>query len=205
MDFSAFLLTHPDEQVAAIPTILDGHDAALQSYTGSGKTLAYLLPVLSRVGPLRELEKGITETTINRGGVEAVIVVPSRELAMQIVREAERILGPDYRKVVQQLIGGANQSRQEEALKKNKPCIVVGTPGRISEISKAGKLHTHGCRFLVLDEADQLLSIKFRSDMRRILEHVGQRRSAKPDGSETPPVSESSETAQITEASPVKR
>lgn len=166
-------------QVAAIPTILGGHDAALQSYTGSGKTLAYLLPILSKVGPLRELqgEDTVTEDTINRDGVEAVIVVPSRELAMQIVREAERILGPKYKKVVQQIIGGANQSRQEEALKRNKPCIVVGTPGRISEISKAGKLHTHGCRFLVLDEADQLLSIKFRGDMRRILEHVGQRRN----------------------------
>ncbi|KAG0588968.1 hypothetical protein KC19_2G281600 [Ceratodon purpureus] len=203
-----------DVQVAAIPTILDGHDAALQSYTGSGKTLAYLLPVLSRVGPLREIregEKAITEETINRGGIEAVIVVPSRELAMQIVREAERILGPEYKKVVQQLIGGANQSRQEEALKKNKPCIVVGTPGRISEISKAGKLHTHGCRFLVLDEADQLLSIKFRSDMRRILEHVGQRRSApivEPSVSETLPEPESSEATQVPEkksASPVKR
>ncbi|XP_024368929.1 DEAD-box ATP-dependent RNA helicase 47, mitochondrial [Physcomitrium patens] len=199
-----------DVQVAAIPTILDGHDAALQSYTGSGKTLAYLLPILSRVGPLRELSEGgkaITDETINRGGIEAVIVVPSRELAMQIVREAERILGSEYKKVVQQLIGGANQSRQEEALKKNKPCIVVGTPGRISEISKAGKLHTHGCRFLVLDEADQLLSIKFRSDMRRILEHVGQRRSvstAMPNSFETPSVSESSTATQTSEEAPAK-
>ncbi|KAH7366324.1 hypothetical protein KP509_18G072800 [Ceratopteris richardii] len=96
---------------------------------------------------------------------------------MQIVREAERILGPDNKKIVQQLVGGANRSRQEEALKKNKPIIVVGTPGRISEISRDGKLHTHDCRFLVLDEADELLSIQFREDMRRILEHVGRRKS----------------------------
>ena len=193
---------------------MDGHDVALQSYTGSGKTLAYLLPVLSRVGPLREMpdgEKASAEETVNRSGVEAVIVVPSRELAMQIVREAERILGPDYKKLVQQLIGGANQNRQEEALKRNKPCIVVGTPGRISEISKAGKLHTHGCRFLVLDEADQLLSIKFRSDMRRILEHVGQRRSVpigKPSVLENLPEPESSEATQGQEtksAAPAKR
>lgn len=170
-----------DVQVAAIPTLLDGHDAALQSYTGSGKTLAYLLPILSKIGPLRQLEEGevaMMDDAVNKSGIEAVIVVPSRELGMQIVREAERILGPNYRKVVQQLIGGANQKRQEEALKRNKPIIVIGTPGRISEISRAGKLHTHGCKFLVLDEADQLLSIKFRGDMRRILEHVGQRRDA---------------------------
>ncbi|CAK9871344.1 unnamed protein product, partial [Sphagnum jensenii] len=170
-----------DVQVAAIPTLLDGHDAALQSYTGSGKTLAYLLPILSKIGPLRQLEEGevaMMDDAVNKSGIEAVIVVPSRELGMQIVREAERILGPNYRKVVQQVIGGANQKRQEEALKRNKPLIVIGTPGRISEISRAGKLHTHGCKFLVLDEADQLLSIKFRGDMRRILEHVGQRRDA---------------------------
>jgi hypothetical protein len=170
-----------DVQVAAIPTLLDGHDAALQSYTGSGKTLAYLLPILSKIGPLRQVEEGevaMMDDAVNKSGIEAVIVVPSRELGMQIVREAERILGPNYRKVVQQLIGGANQKRQEEALKRNRPIIVIGTPGRISEISRAGKLHTHGCKFLVLDEADQLLSIKFRGDMRRILEHVGQRRDA---------------------------
>jgi superfamily II DNA/RNA helicase len=108
-----------------------------------------------------------------RSGIEAVIVAPSRELGMQIVREVEKILGPNDKRLVQQLVGGANRSRQEEALKKNKPIIVVGTPGRISEISAAGKLHTHGCRFLVLDEVDQLLSFNYREDMHRILEHVG--------------------------------
>ncbi|BFI28121.1 protein MpISE1 [Marchantia polymorpha subsp. ruderalis] len=167
-----------DVQVAAIPTILDGHDAAIQSFTGSGKTLAYLLPILSKVGPLSDSSAGVE--AVNRGGVEVLIVVPSRELAMQIVREAEKMLGPFNKKVIQQLIGGANPNRQEEALKKNKPLIVVGTPGRISELSRAGKLHTHSCQFLVLDEADQLLSSKFRDDMRRILEHVGQRRSSDP-------------------------
>ncbi|KAG8071565.1 hypothetical protein GUJ93_ZPchr0006g42219 [Zizania palustris] len=94
---------------------------------------------------------------------------------MQIVREVEKILGPNDKRLVQQLVGGANRSRQEEALKKNKPFIVVGTPGRISEISAAGKLHTHGCRFLVLDEVDQLLSFNYREDMHRIIEHVGKK------------------------------
>ncbi|KAJ0605187.1 putative RNA helicase [Helianthus annuus] len=66
---------------------------------------------------------------------------------MQIVREIEKLLGPENKKFVQQLVGGANRSRQEEALRKNKPVIVVGTPRRIAEISVAGKLHTHGCRY----------------------------------------------------------
>lgn len=109
---------------------------------------------------------------------DRVIVAPSRELGMQIVREVEKLLGPADKRMVQQLVGGANRSRQEEALKKNKPAIVVGTPGRIAEISAAGKLRTHGCRFLVLDEVDELLAFNFREDMHRILEHVGRRSGA---------------------------
>ncbi|KAL9245584.1 hypothetical protein vseg_019217 [Gypsophila vaccaria] len=98
---------------------------------------------------------------------------------MQIVRELHKLLGP-HKSMVQQLVGGANKARQEEALKKNKPPIVVGTPGRIAEISASGKLHTHSCQFLVLDEVDQLLSFNFREDMHRILEHVGRKSGAGP-------------------------
>ncbi|XP_061365295.1 DEAD-box ATP-dependent RNA helicase 47, mitochondrial [Gastrolobium bilobum] len=165
-------------QSAAVPTILKNHDVIIQSYTGSGKTLAYLLPILSAIGPLRDK---IPEGNGDGGeagkklGIEAVVIAPSRELGMQIVREFEKILGMDNKRAVQQLVGGANRTRQEEALKKNKPAIVVGTPGRISELSAAGKLRTHGCRFLVLDEVDELLSFNFREDMHRILEHVGRR------------------------------
>lgn len=178
-------LTVPtDVQSAAIPTIAKNHDVVVQSYTGSGKTLAYLLPILSQVGPLKKPTEG--DQSQQKPGVEAVIIAPSRELGMQIVREIEKLLGPADKKVVQQLVGGANRSRQEEALKKNKPAIVVGTPGRIAEISAAGKLHTHGCQFLVLDEVDQLLSFNYREDMHRILEHVGRKSGAKPSGMLSP-------------------
>lgn len=166
-----------DVQSTAVPTILKGHDVVIQSYTGSGKTLAYLLPILSEVGPLKNHSSAEQESG-KKGDVEAVIVAPSRELGMQIVREVEKLLGPADKRMVQQLVGGANRSRQEEALKKNKPAIVVGTPGRIAEISAAGKLRTHGCRFLVLDEVDELLAFNFREDMHRILEHVGRRSGA---------------------------
>ncbi|KAK4253589.1 hypothetical protein QN277_010242 [Acacia crassicarpa] len=175
--------TVPTEvQSAAIPTILNNHDAIMQSYTGSGKTLAYLLPILSNVGPLRnKTSEGNSDGELGKKmGIEAVVVAPSRELGMQIVREFEKILGLANKKAVQQLVGGANRSRQEEALRKNKPAIVVGTPGRIAELSAAGKLHTHGCRYLILDEVDELLSFNFREDMHRILEHVGRRSGADP-------------------------
>ncbi|KAL6986198.1 hypothetical protein U1Q18_019566 [Sarracenia purpurea var. burkii] len=166
-----------DVQSTAIPVILKSHDVVIQSYTGSGKTLAYLLPILSEVGPLKKKNPN-GDKPGKKMEIEAVIVAPSRELGMQIVREFEKLLGPGDKKLVQQLVGGANRSRQEEALKKNKPVIVVGTPGRIAEISAAGKLQTHGCRYLVLDEVDELLSFNFWEDMRRILEHVGRRSGA---------------------------
>ncbi|TKY49469.1 DEAD-box ATP-dependent RNA helicase 47 [Spatholobus suberectus] len=177
--------TIPTEvQSAAVPTILNNHDVIIQSYTGSGKTFAYLLPILSVVGPLRDkIPEGDGDggESGKKLGIEAVIVAPSRELGMQIVREFEKVLGMDNKKVVQQLVGGANRTRQEEALKKNKPAIVVGTPGRIAELSASGKLRTHGCRYLVLDEVDELLSFNFREDMHRILEHVGRRSSVDPN------------------------
>ncbi|GLT40479.1 hypothetical protein SLA2020_146150 [Shorea laevis] len=175
-----------DVQSAAVPIILKGHDVVIQSYTGSGKTLAYLLPILSEVGPLRNKYPDGEGDSGKKREIEAVIVAPSRELGMQIVREVEKLLGPTDKKAVQQLVGGANKMRQEEALKKNKPAVVVGTPGRIAEISAAGKLHTHGCRFLVLDEVDELLSFNFREDMHRILEHVGRRSGADPRGTKSP-------------------
>ncbi|KAJ4823465.1 DEAD-box ATP-dependent RNA helicase 47, mitochondrial [Turnera subulata] len=171
-----------DVQSSAIPTILKNHDVVIQSYTGSGKTLAYLLPILSEVGPLKDKSSNGDEEAGKKGEIQAVIVAPSRELGMQIVREFEKLLGPVNKRVVQQLVGGANRYRQEEALKKNKPAIVVGTPGRIAEISAAGKLRTHNCRYLVLDEVDQLLSFNFRENMQRILEHVGRRSGANPRG-----------------------
>nr|XP_016450202.1 PREDICTED: DEAD-box ATP-dependent RNA helicase 47, mitochondrial-like [Nicotiana tabacum] len=181
-----------DVQAAAVPAVLKNHDVVIQSYTGSGKTLAYLLPILSQVGPLRgELELLNGNGKGNKVDIEAVIVAPSRELGMQIVREVEKLLGPADKKLVQQLVGGANRSRQEEALRKNKPAIVVGTPGRIAEISAAGKLPTHGCRYLVLDEVDQLLAINFREDMQRILDHVGRRPGARGGESNSPLVKRS--------------
>lgn len=176
-------LTTPTEvQCIAIPTILKNHDVVIQSYTGSGKTLAYILPILAKVGPLKNPNGGEGNQSNQKSSIEAVVVAPSRELGMQIVREVERLLGPADKRFVQQLVGGANRSRQEEALKKNKPLIVVGTPGRIAEISAAGKLHTHGCRFLVLDEVDELLSFNYREDMHRILEHVGRKPGTAPSG-----------------------
>ena len=86
---------------------------------------------------------------------------------MQIVRQMERVLGDFGRSVTQQCIGGANVRRQEEAIRrKKKPLVVVGTPGRLAELSRSGILSTHGVKCLVVDEADDLLASNFRRTWR---------------------------------------
>ena len=134
-------------QQEMIPAMLNGKDIVAESPTGSGKTLAYVLPILNKVD-------GSKKQT------QALIVAPSQELAMQIVEVIrEWTAGTDI--TVQQLIGGANSARQIEKLKK-KPTIVVGTPGRLNELARAGKLKLREIETIVLDECDQLLSREYR-------------------------------------------
>ena len=176
-------------QLAALPELIDSRTSedendrarsqsmpsiAMQSHTGSGKTLAYLIPIFCDI--LREeeaMEKMDRNQKRHVNDVRAMIVAPSQELAMQIVRTIETVLGPYGRDITQQLIGGANARRQEQGLRKKRPFIVVGTPGRIAEMSRMGVLKTHGVSTLVIDEADDLLASNFRRDMARINEHCG--------------------------------
>ena len=155
-------------QCAAIPALLAGNNVALQSHTGSGKTMAYLLPAIARI-----VEEENPPASERSSDVRCLVVVPSQELAMQIVRQVERVLGEFGKSITQQCIGGANVRRQEEALRRKKPLLVVGTPGRLAELSRNGILRTHGVRCLVIDEADDLLASNFRRDMARICDHTG--------------------------------
>ncbi|KAL4441461.1 hypothetical protein ABPG77_001965 [Micractinium sp. CCAP 211/92] len=164
-------------QARAIPPVLAGENVALRCYTGSGKTLAYLLPALTLAVERAEAEwADVTRKTAGQAGsVQVVIVAPSRELAMQIVRVAQSLLPESARRGVQQAIGGANIWRQREALKVLKPFMVVGTPGRLAELSRDGSLQTHKTRLLILDEVDQLLAPQFREEMVRLCEHTGKK------------------------------
>ena len=160
---------HPSPpQLTTIPMLNEGTNVAMQSYTGSGKTMAYLLPVLNRVVLDQQKPRGE-----RANGIQCLVVVPSQELGMQIVRQVERVLGEFGKDITQQCIGGANIRRQEEQLRRKRPLVVVGTPGRIAELSRSGILRTHGVKCLVLDEADDLLASNFRRDMARIVDHVG--------------------------------
>ncbi|MEK4627126.1 MAG: DEAD/DEAH box helicase [Solibacillus sp.] len=138
-----------------IPAMIDGKDIVAESPTGSGKTLAYTLPILNKVDGKKKQ-------------TQALIVAPSQELAMQIVEVIrDWTVGTDI--TVQQLIGGANSARQIEKLKK-KPTIVVGTPGRLNELIRQGKLKLKEVETVVLDECDQLLSREYRVVVKSFIE-----------------------------------
>ncbi|PXF47932.1 DEAD-box ATP-dependent RNA helicase CshC [Gracilariopsis chorda] len=145
-------------QLAAIPRVADGKDIVIQSHTGSGKTLAFLLPVLD-------------EIDIEQSSLQAVIVVPTRELGMQISRECDRLIeGTDIRNLA--LIGGANPARQIEKLRKQHPHIVVGTPGRLAELHENRDINFKHLQVLVVDEVDQCLQEVFMKHIVYLIEAV---------------------------------
>lgn len=146
-------ITVPTEvQEQAIPAVLEGRTLMVQSPTGTGKTLAYLAPLLAR-------------TDLSNRDLEFLILVPSRELALQVVNLAKELAGNIP---VVSLIGGANSSRQLEALKE-KPKLAVGTPGRILETMKKGKINGQAIKTIVVDEADKMLTAGFLDDVKGIL------------------------------------
>jgi ATP-dependent RNA helicase DeaD len=148
-------------QVDAIPILLEGRDVSARSQTGSGKTLAYLLPMLQQLNA-------------SSNAIQAIILAPTQELAMQIVRVADSYAEPlDLR--VQQLIGGAAMKRQIEKLKL-RPQLVIGTPGRIHELLKLRKLKLSEVRHIVIDEADQVFELGSTREVETILYAMSQER-----------------------------
>ena len=147
-------------QTAAMPVLMAGKSALLVSRTGSGKTLAYLLPILAGIDP---------EGT----HVQAVVLAPTHELAMQITRVATDLSREAELGVrVQALIGGAAAGRQIEGLKK-KPHLVIGSAGRMTHLMELGKLSIKDTLWLVLDEADRLLIEESLEHIRKITGQLG--------------------------------
>lgn len=148
-------------QAETIPALLSGHDVTARSQTGTGKTLAFLLPLLQQIN---------TES----GAIQAVILSPTQELAMQIVRVAQTYAEPLGVRV-QQLIGGAAMKRQVEKLKL-RPQLVIGTPGRIHELLKNRKLKLSDVRHVVIDEADQVFQLGSTKEVEAVLFSMGKER-----------------------------
>ena len=141
-------------QEQAIPKLIEGSDVSAGSQTGTGKTLAYMLPLLQRLDASSK-------------AIQAVILSPTQELAMQIVRVADQYAEPLGIRV-QQLIGGAAVKRQLEKLKLN-PQLVIGTPGRINELLKNKKLKFSQVQLVIVDEADQVFDLGSTSEVETIL------------------------------------
>jgi len=152
-------------QEKTTPAILTGSDVLVGTYTGSGKTLAFLAPLAQRL---------LWSMDDKDPGLAVLIVAPGRELASQIVSVARELL-QDTGLTAQLAIGGTTFSRNLEQIRKRKPNIVVGTPGRIAELvvgkpgEKSGKLKVGSLQSLVMDEFDALLEYKPHRDPTRAI------------------------------------
>lgn len=143
-------------QAELIPPALDGMDVIGQARTGTGKTAAFSIPILEQLDSLDDCRDP-----------QAIIVVPTRELADQVAREAER-LSHGVPTEIAVLSGGKNMRGQLRQLE-NGAQIVVGTPGRLHDHLQRRSLRTKDVWCVVLDEADRMLDIGFRPQIERIL------------------------------------
>jgi ATP-dependent RNA helicase DeaD len=141
-------------QAQAIPQLLSGRDVVGQSQTGTGKTAAFSLPMLERID-------------IQQRGVQAVVLTPTRELAIQVHDAMSQFIGYSGLRVLA-IYGGQSIDRQILQLKRGVH-IVVGTPGRVIDLLERGSLKLDQVKWFVLDEADEMLSMGFIDDVERIL------------------------------------
>ena len=142
-------------QAEAIPQLLEGRDVVGQSQTGTGKTAAYSLPILEKLD-------------LDNRAVQALILTPTRELAQQVAEAIKDFTSGERKLFVLTVYGGQSIERQIRSLERGVQ-IVVGTPGRIIDLLERQKLHLEELRWAVLDEADEMLSMGFIDDVKKIL------------------------------------
>jgi len=148
--------TATDIQAGLIPLALEGKDVVGQARTGTGKTASFVIPILERLKPRKEVH-----------GPQALIMVPTRELAVQVRGEAEKLA--EGRKVHCVAVYGGKPLREQTEKLRRGADIVVGTPGRVIDLMNRGALDLSRLSFVVLDEADRMLDIGFRPDIEKIL------------------------------------
>jgi ATP-dependent RNA helicase DeaD len=144
-------------QDATIPIALTGKDVLASAQTGSGKTIAYAVPLVMKL-------TGSPKSS-------ALILAPTRELAVQVQNMLHDILGHDTSFRTALLIGGAPMFKQMKDLRR-RPQLIVGTPGRINDHLERGSLVLDETRFLVIDEADRMLDMGFGIQLDRIAEYL---------------------------------
>ena len=148
-----------DIQAEAIPKIREGRDIIGKSQTGTGKTLAFAIPAIEKI------DRDEEETT-----VQVLILCPTRELAMQGCDEIKKLTRFMTNIWTADIYGGAPMDRQIYRLKKCN--LVIGTPGRVMDHMRRGTLSLSNVRMVILDEADEMLSMGFREDIETILKDV---------------------------------
>jgi ATP-dependent RNA helicase RhlB len=148
-------------QAMSLPLTLQGKDIAAQAQTGTGKTAAFLITIFSRL---------LGQKRRKKPGPYALIIAPTRELALQICEEA-RVLGGDTDFVVQPVFGGVDYAKQEKALRTGVD-VVVATPGRLIDYMKQRVFSPENIGIVVVDEADRLFDMGFVKDLRFILRRL---------------------------------
>jgi ATP-dependent RNA helicase DeaD len=151
-------------QAQAIPPLLEGKDVIGQAHTGSGKTAAFALPIIEKIDGAKQY-------------LQALVLVPTRELALQVTDEFNKIARYTNIKAYS-IYGGQSITPQIERLRKRTPQIVIATPGRLIDHMERGTIDFQDIRFVVLDEADRMLDMGFIDDIDYILKQL-------PNGSQT--------------------
>lgn len=142
-------------QATAIPIILKGKDIIGQAQTGTGKTAAFGIPIIEMIDP-------------KNTAVQAVVLTPTRELAVQVSEEINKIAKHHKGVSVIPVYGGQDIGRQIRALKQGVQ-VVIGTPGRMIDHINRRTLRLHSVKMIILDEADEMLDMGFLDDIREIL------------------------------------
>jgi len=149
-------------QAATIPVLMQGLDVVGQSQTGSGKTAAFAIPVIEK-------------TVVDQRQPQALILCPTRELAVQVSEEFHKLALFKRGISVLPIYGGQSYERQFWGLKQGAQ-IIIGTPGRVMDHMRRGTLRLETVKFVVLDEADVMLNMGFRDDIETILRSVPKER-----------------------------
>jgi ATP-dependent RNA helicase RhlE len=142
-------------QAAAIPPALEGKDVLATAQTGTGKTLAFLIPVMERL------------LQLNKPGIAALVLVPTRELAMQVLDQYNALRGKQLAAAAL-VVGGLAEGQQLRAIR-NGASVIVATPGRLEDYLDRNLVQFRNLQVLILDEADRMLDMGFLPAIRRIV------------------------------------
>jgi ATP-dependent RNA helicase RhlE len=153
-------------QQQAIPYVLEGRDVMGCAQTGTGKTAAFAIPIIQRIHASKQVD--------NSNKIRALIVTPTRELAIQI-EESFKNYGSELKLRYTVIFGGVNQTQQVNRLK-NGVDVLIATPGRLLDLQQQGFIKLGNLEIFVLDEADRMLDMGFIHDVKKIIKLIPAKR-----------------------------